>query len=453
MPYLIVNAENRGHKIYHFLRKISIGRHPGCHIMLHTSDGETISRQHASIKRENKAFVLVDSSLNGTRMDGELIKTRELKHGDRFHIAEYCLTFFDDSVVRVESEGHLVQNAQLCGKTHFDRTEKVICCEDVNTGLADSEIETKLKDLGIVAEDDQMLAIYKDIAAVSRINVPILILGEPGTGKEKVAQAVHEFTNAEGEFVALNCSAIPENLFENELFGSVKGAFSDATTKCGKIEMADRGTLFLDEIGDMGLGCQPKLLRFLETRTLSRLGETRERKLNLRVVAATNQDLKQMIAAKKFRPDLFQRLACVKLVIPPLRKRKKDILPLADFFLKKYAGEYDLKPLNISQRAAKMMTAYNWPGNVRELANIMLNVCVRVQGRNIMPSHLSAASEEIGRFDAVLDADVESLEVMEKHHIYRALKHAGNNKTKACSILGISKDTLYRKLKKYETAG
>jgi transcriptional regulator with PAS, ATPase and Fis domain len=199
----------------------------------------------------------------------------------------------------------------------------------------------------------------------------------------------------------------------------------------------------------MGLGSQPKLLRFIECRSLSRLGETRIRELNIRIVAATNQDLGQMIKQQKFRADLFQRLACIKLNIPPLRKRKKDILPLANFFLRKYAGQYDLKPLEISAQASEVMLAYHWPGNVRELANIMLNVSVRNRSGKVTPNDLTSASQEMEAIDTRIDSDFSSLKDVEKKHIQKALKQTGNNKTKACVILGISRDTLYRKIEKY----
>jgi transcriptional regulator with PAS, ATPase and Fis domain len=265
-----------------------------------------------------------------------------------------------------------------------------------------------------------------------------------------VAQALHSFSQSNGEFVAVNCSAIPENLFESELFGSVKGAFSDAATKPGKLELADKGTLFLDEIGDMSLPCQPKLLRFLETRMVSRLGETRERQLNLRIVAATNQDLTSMIQSQTFRADLFQRLACVKLKIPPLRERRQDILPLAEKFIEDYTRQYDLPPLKISKQAVDLMLSYYWPGNVRELANIMLNVCVRIRGDSIMPANLISASEEMGVVESNFENSFPSLNDMEKDHIQKALDETDNNKSKASKLLGISRDTLYKKIQKYK---
>jgi transcriptional regulator with PAS, ATPase and Fis domain len=449
MPYLIVNKGTCGFKLYNFTSDISIGRHSSNEIVLNSDENKTISRRHAAILGDEQGYLLVDSSLNGTRIENEPIKKHRLSHGDQFYIAEFFITFIDDSAVEPAYKQRLAQGVQSSREDRDERTVRAMGCAALNGDVPDITLREQLRKSGIIVEDEQMLALYQDIHAISHINVPILILGEPGTGKEKLAQAVHEFSEAAGQFVAVNCSAIPENLFESELFGSMKGAFSDAQTKSGKLEVADNGTLFLDEIGDLGLTCQPKLLRFLESRSISRLGETRVRSLNLRIVAATNQDLNAMIKEKTFRPDLFQRLACVKLHIPPLRKRKKDILPLANFFLANYARQYGLKPLEISEQASYIMLSYRWPGNVRELSNIMLNVCVRARGKKIMPAHLSLASEEMGAFDPGVDPDFVSLREMEKNHIHKALKQAGNNKSKACEMLGISRDTLYKKIHKY----
>jgi transcriptional regulator with PAS, ATPase and Fis domain len=448
MPYLIVKASTCSYKLYYFVANICIGRHPSNDIMLRSSQN-TISRRHAYIKHDGNGYLLVDSSLNGTFIENEMINKHRLGHGDQFQIADFSMTFIDDTAIHSASKCNLAAKSQPQGVVRLEKTAKVSNCIAVHAEVSDFLLKKRLRNAGVVVEDENMLTIYRDILAVSHINIPVLIVGEPGTGKEKVAQAVHDFSEASGEFVALNCSAIPETLFESELFGSVKGAFSDSQTTTGKLEAAENGTLFLDEIGDLGLTSQPKLLRFLETRTLSRLGETRIRKLNLRIVAATNQNLRAMMERKTFRPDLFQRLACVKLNIPPLRKRKKDILPLANFFLSGYARHYDLRPLKISAQASKIMLSYHWPGNVRELANIILNVCVRAKGKEIMPSHLTSASEEIGEFDTGVDADVISLKEMERNHIQKTLKQVNNNKTRACTLLGIARATLYKKIKEY----
>lgn len=449
MPYLIVNTYANGYRLHRFVADINIGRHPSNDIVLTSVEQKTISRNHAEIRCENEDYLLVDRSLNGTLINGESIKEHRLSHGDQFEIGDFSLTFIDDMRMQPASKHGLSQNAQHSFMDRDEKTTRVLNCTAINDDLACVQLKEQLRDNQIIVEDEQMLALYRDVYAVSRINVPILILGEPGTGKEKVALAIHKFSEAGGDFVALNCSAIPENLFESELFGSTKGAFSDAQNTIGKLEMAHNGTLFLDEIGEMGKTCQPKLLRFLECRSISRLGETRIRDLNIQIVAATNQDLKEMISRDAFRADLFQRLACVRLNIPPLRERKKDILPLAQFFLGNYCRQYDLKPLEISPQAYQIMLAYHWPGNIRELANILLNVCVRTQGKKIMPAHLTSASEEIGEFDVSIDGDFVPLKIMEKKHILKALKQAGNNKSKASAMLGITRATLYKKIQKY----
>jgi transcriptional regulator with PAS, ATPase and Fis domain len=451
MPYLIVNTFANGLRLHCFVADINIGRHPSNDIVLTSVDQHTISRNHAEIRCENEKYLLVDRSLNGTRINGELINEHLLSHGDQVEIGDFALTFIDDVNMQPASKHGLSRNVQPASMDWNEKTKKVLNCTAINDGLADVQLKEQLRDNQIIVEDERMMAVYRDVYSVSRINVPILILGEPGTGKEKVAQAIHKFSKASGDFVALNCSAIPENLFESELFGSMKGAFSDAQNTIGKLELADNGTLFLDEIGEMEKSCQPKLLRFLESRSISRLGETRIRDLNIQIVAATNQDLKEMIQRDAFRADLFQRLACVRLNIPPLRTRKRDILPLAEFFLDNYCRKYNLKPLEISPQASQIMLAYHWPGNVRELANIMLNVCVRTrtQGRKIMPAHLTSASEEIGEFDVSVDGDFVPLKSMEKNHILKALKKAGNNKSKASAMLGITRATLYKKIQKY----
>jgi transcriptional regulator with PAS, ATPase and Fis domain len=450
MPHLILHTDNHGYRIFRFMTDISIGRHPRSDILLASVEDKTISRCHAKIQRDDQGYLLQDCSLNGTRVDNELIKAHRLRHGDQFQIACNFFTFIEDAAVEPIRGNRPVQSLQPAAEPFLGETEEVVRCNRIGDDLPDRELKPRLERMGVIVENDQMLALYQDIRAISRLNVPVLILGEPGTGKEKVAQALHEFSKAGGQFVAVNCSAIPENLFESELFGSVKGAFSDAATKPGMLELADNGTLFLDEIGDMSLTCQPKLLRFLETRSISRLGETRIRKLNLRIVAATNQDLNQMIKIKAFRPDLFQRLTCVRLRIPPLRERKEDILPLAEFFLSGYARKYELKPLKISKRAIQMMGSYFWPGNIRELANIMLNACVRTRTGTIDTEHLCAASEEIEAFGNGLDTGFPSLNDMEKSHIQRALEQAGDNKSRASELLGISRDTLYKKIQKYK---
>jgi transcriptional regulator with PAS, ATPase and Fis domain len=251
--------------------------------------------------------------------------------------------------------------------------------------------------------------------------------------------------------VPLNCSAIPEGIFESELFGSVKGAFHEAVNKPGKLEMAHDGTMFLDEIGDMSLTLQPKLLRFLEDKLVTRLGETKTKKVNVRVVAATNQNLDALMAEKMFRADLYQRLACVILKIPPLRERTEDIPPLTRFFIRSFASEHGLREPRLTEEAQHLLVSHDWPGNVRELRNVLVSCMVRSRGELITAGHLWAESKEMPQqpVAAAREPGFASLQEIEKKHIEEALRQAGGNKLQAAKLLGISRDTLYKKIEKY----
>ncbi len=303
----------------------------------------------------------------------------------------------------------------------------------------------------IVIESDVMVTLYQDILVVAEINACVLVFGESGTGKDLMVRALHGFSKRSGELIALNCSAIPRDIFEGELFGSVKGAFTGATDKPGKLEQADGGTIFLDEIGDMALSLQPKLLRFLENKEVTRLGDARTRKVDVRVVAATNQDLNNMIKEKRFREDLYHRLNEIELKIPPLRERRDDIKPLFKHFLLKFSDENNWNSPNVSDKAKKMLEEYNWPGNVRELEHVAKRVSLRVLGKTIYPEDLLEASEELkNRSGAPDERHFVPLEEMEKNHIRVALDRAGWNITVASKLLGISRSTLYEKVRKYK---
>ncbi len=301
-----------------------------------------------------------------------------------------------------------------------------------------------------IIRSEAMLKLYEDIKTIAPINVPVLILGEAGSGKELVASALHSFSRRKGAYVALNCSAIPEGIFESELFGSVKGAFHNALDKAGKLETAHNGTLFLDEIGDMGLALQPKLLRFLEDREIVRLGDTKVKKLDVRVVAATNQDLDTMMREKKFREDFFQRLSCFVLKVPPLRERKEDIAPLIHYFLKRFAQEYNWTVPALTTPVLQNMVEYSWPGNVRELRNTVLRLSVQARGKKITSDDLARISETFGEEALQKVASFPSLEEMEKKYIRKALERAGWNISDAAKMVGIARSTFYQKMKKFK---
>ncbi len=307
----------------------------------------------------------------------------------------------------------------------------------------------KTNNKDVIVKSPNMERLYKDIHTISPINVPVLVLGEPGTGKELVALALHQFSKRKGKFVTLNCSAIPEGIFESELFGAVKGAFHNAQDRAGKLELAHQGTLFLDEIGDMGIALQPKLLRFLENQELTRLGDNSVKKLDVRIIAATNQDLQAMIGEKTFRPDLFQRLSCFSLKIPPLRDRRDDVEPLVNHFLSKFSHEYGWSTSTVSSKALDLLKHFHWPGNVRELRNTILRLAVHSQGSLIRPDDLTHHIEGIGEIKKHKVESFPSLEEREKEHIHEALKHSNWNISDASKMLGIARSTFYKKLKKY----
>ena len=300
-----------------------------------------------------------------------------------------------------------------------------------------------------IVRSDIMLKLYEDIRTIAAINVPVFVQGEAGSGKEHIANALHSFSRRKGAFVAVNCAAIPEGIFESELFGTRKGAYHEATDKPGKLELAEGGTLFLDEVADMALTMQPKLLRFLENGEITRLGDTRSRKLDVRVVTATNRDVAAMIREGQFRDDLLQRLSCFTLKVPPLRERVEDIEPLCRYFLEKFAGEYHWQPSRLADSGLEVLSRFAWPGNVRQLRNVLLRLSVQTQGRTITDKEVLACSEEFGTSSqAPLDI-FPSLEEMEKNHLKAALERTDGNISDAATLLGIARSTFYQKLKKF----
>tara|TARA_R110000868_G_scaffold105552_1_gene289909 strand:- start:2675 stop:3994 length:1320 start_codon:yes stop_codon:yes gene_type:complete len=273
----------------------------------------------------------------------------------------------------------------------------------------------------------------------------ILVLGESGTGKELVSRAIHysgKFSNQ--PFIAVNCAAIPENLLEAELFGYTKGAFTGANeNRNGFFQAAHKGTLFLDEIGNASLAVQAKLLRALQEKEITKVGSQKFEKIDVRIIAATNENLTTLIEQKKFREDLYYRLTVVEILVPPLRERKEDIKLLVTKFLKKYGIEYKDRLLNISQNALAILERYNWPGNIRELENVIQHAVIMSDGIidvENLPNNL--------KFQINFpESSLKSLAEIEKEYIQRVLSSTNNNKTKAAEILQIDRKTLREKLK------
>lgn len=320
-----------------------------------------------------------------------------------------------------------------------------------------SEVEGYHPFVDIVGRDEKMCEIFELIERVADSDATVLITGESGTGKELIARAIHrQSRRAQKPFVAVNCTAIPEHLIESELFGHERGAFTGAVQRrIGKFELAHGGTLFLDEIGSMRLDMQTKLLRALQEREIERVGGERTIKVDVRIVAATNADLRELVKAKAFRDDLYYRLNVIPVYVPPLRARKGDITLLVQYFLDKYNRHFNRRVQGFSQAAMEAMQAYDWPGNVRELENIVERLVVVSQHEaiqlrelplDLQPSHtpLIEQIEEEG-YDLR-----KAVQQFEREYIRRVLEKTHWNQTVAARMLGIHRNTLLGKIEQLE---
>jgi len=309
---------------------------------------------------------------------------------------------------------------------------------------------------GIISRNAAMQEIFSQIRRVTDLKTTVMILGESGTGKELVARAIHNSgIRAAKPFVAVNCGAIPENLLESELFGHVRGAFTDASTdKTGLFEQADGGTLFLDEIGEMPLSLQVKLLRVLQEEEIRRVGAAVSRKVNVRVVSATSRDLEGDVRQGRFREDLFFRLNVFCITLPPLRERIEDIPQLVNCFVDRYAAEEVTTQLRCSPEAMRLLLGYGWPGNIRELENVIERGVILRDGHNITADSLPSSLKAVAGGGEVSppneDFSIKKAEdAIERDLIRRALIKTGGNRTQAAKILEISHRSLLYKLKEY----
>jgi DNA-binding NtrC family response regulator len=356
-----------------------------------------------------------------------------------------------------------------------------------------TELRSRYAFDALVAESHRFLRVLESARAVAVTNTTAMIYGESGTGKELVSRAIHEASpRARGPFVALNCAAIPENLLESELFGHERGSFTGATdARKGRFEMADGGTLFLDEIGEMDLSLQAKVLRAIESRQFERVGGTRTIAVDVRFIAATNKNLRQRVAEGKFRDDLFYRLNVFPIVIPPLRERPDDILPLTEYFLARFAREMGKKIPSIPPETHQVLLSHRWLGNVRELQNVIERAMILLQGDVLLPElvHIDALDgleamasitaeyeshgpslgpRKPGNGDSdgglnmpVAEASIPrwhpfripevgfDLETHERELIEQALERCGHNKSAAAKMLGLSRATLRYRLDKF----
>jgi two-component system response regulator PilR (NtrC family)/two-component system response regulator HydG len=308
----------------------------------------------------------------------------------------------------------------------------------------------------IIGKSAPMQDVFALIRRLSGSSANVLITGESGTGKELVARALHfNSPRAKKQFVAVNCAAIPDTLLESELFGYKRGAFTDARSdRQGMFVEADGGTIFLDEIGDLTPQLQAKLLRVLQERELRPLGAARPEKVDVRVLSATNRDLAQRMREGAFREDLFYRLNVIEVMLPPLRDRAEDVLPLAEHFLTEAGQRSGKRIVGFTQAALKIALAYPWPGNVRELENVVERAVALAEGDQITPEDLPSQVRERRSSDVLAGALARGLTLaeLEREYINRVLQAEGGNKTRAAQRLGLDRKTLYRKLEEYGRA-
>ena len=319
----------------------------------------------------------------------------------------------------------------------------------------------------IIGEDGKLRHVLQQLHRAAATDATVLLEGESGTGKELFARGLHALSpRADAPFVAINCAAIPDTLLETELFGHEKGAFTGAVArKAGRFELAHRGTLFLDEIGDLPLALQAKILRALEEKRFERVGGTQSLHVDVRVVAATNRNLKQRVAERQFREDLFFRLSVFPIQIPPLRERSRDVVILARHFVDRFCRDLNKKPLVLSTAALDELNSYSWPGNVRELQNCIERAVILCDGETIQPRHLNLSFrqpstlalatspwEDIDLSGTMTEVVRRVTSEVERRKLDRALSEAAGNKQRAAEALQISYKTMLQKLKDYGIA-
>jgi len=314
------------------------------------------------------------------------------------------------------------------------------------------ELQKQYQFYDLISKSAVMQKVFDLAHTIAKSNSNILILGESGTGKELLARAIHnESLRATGPFIPVSCVALTETLLESELFGHEKGAFTDAIAqKKGKFELADGGTIFLDEIGDISPKLQLSLLRVLQEKEFTRVGGTKSIKVDVRIIAATNRDLKKAVDEGKFRDDLYYRLNVISIELPPLREHKEDVPLLVHHFIEKFNIEMEGKVERISEEAIDLLMKYDWPGNVRELENVIERAMVITKGTFIKAEDLHLSPQVMKGEGAVQAADDKTIKSVEKRHIAKILKENNWNIQKSAEQLGIDRVTLYNKIKKYK---
>lgn len=407
---------------------------------------------HLERDQEIIDLLLTDVRMPGLTGDQLLIKMREL----RPEAPVIVMTAFGS----VEQAVEMVKAGAYQYLTKPFQTEELL--RVVVAALAESEAQREQAKLRrqlpaapaqIIGASKPMKELFKLISRAARAVSTVLITGESGTGKELVARSIHELSGRSGSFVPVNCAAIPSELIESELFGHTGQAFTGAKqARAGLFEAAEGGTIFLDEVGELPLPMQPKLLRVLQEGTVRRVGADQEKRVNVRVVAATNRDLEAEIRAGRFREDLYWRLNVIHLHIPPLRERPFDIPLLVEHFLSKAADAAGRPAPNVTPETLATLTAYSWPGNARELENALERAVALAEGASLTPDDLPDRIRDSGQVAQLLTQARQqrmTLYELEREFILETLRMTGGNKSRAAELLGCDRRTLHRKLDEY----
>jgi len=391
-----------------------------------------------NLDKSDITFICVPIKI-GSEVIGALSVDRPFKGEVSFEEDVRLLTIIASSISQAVRLRQLAQ----------EEIEKV---KEENRRLHD-ELRVKYGPKTIIGNSKSMLDIYALIDKVSRTNTTVLLLGESGVGKERVAHAIHYNSNlANKPYVKVNCAALPENLIESELFGHEKGAFTDATHfRKGRFEMAEGGTIFLDEIGDLSLSVQSKLLRVLQEKEFERVGGNTTIKVNVRIITATNRDLEKLMQEGRFREDLYYRLNIFPIVVPPLRERKTDITLLADYFIEKYGKEIGKNVTGISAPAVDLLMNHHWPGNVRELENCIERAIILSTDGVIHSYHLppSLKRDGAGHRRDHRGTLMDTLATIEREFILEELRRSHGNMAKAARVLGITERAMGLRVAKY----
>jgi len=414
------------------------------------------------VRRRHPQMVLVDLMMPG--MSGMEVLERIVESDPATDVILMTAYYSTESAVEAIQKGACdYLNKPLDIERLRGRVDRLLAewARRQKASRLDAELLEACRFEGIIGRSPLMWETFSRIRRVAPHYRSILITGETGTGKDLIAQVLHRLSPASsGRYVVLNCSAVVETLFESELFGHVKGSFTGAThDKPGLVEHAHGGTLFLDEIGDMPLATQAKLLRVLQNQEVQRVGSLTARKVDVRIIAATNHDLRTAIAEKRFREDLYYRLSMVEVHVPRLAERKEDVPLLERHFISRFASQYGKEIRGLTHRAQIVLALHSWPGNVRELENVIGHACMMAMGDTIdlpdLPPYLQSPAKagEPAVMPAPPPSEIGTLEEQERLLIIQALEAAGGNQSQAARLLRIGRDALRYKLKKHNIQG